>query len=427
MDTRTMNQTSGSHHVATRIVAAALVAIGVLAVSVMVMIWVIGIMETWHVRSRVYENIVVRPNGEPVIRSYASGGVENIAYRALQGEPLNIDGGGRSSAHLPPPPGPPLWFDWPLGWGQSLGVNDSAKPRGAWYLVRDAEPEGRGYFIGYDTFSRLPIGYLGRSGFRQSMPPKSDWFEFGRRPFGYGGVAASVQQMSYNSLANLYDYGTDRETLRPWKVFLIDADRVVEADLRSRTVRPLIELPEITSIGLLTEVVDKPEDGATADRNRRFVHRLAMRSADRLVVLNPYAGTKREFQLPESVRTKRFEVYSLRGESIILNWQETDEAAGQIQQLAWIAPDGSIEREESVQLAQLAGANMSPQTASLAFAGGAPVPLVWAAFTGPIMPIGMVQSHEVPSFAAGVAKTLDMSWPGQVVVIALGCLSTIVV
>ena len=38
-----------------------------------VMIWVTGLVEMSRFRNRIYENVVVRPDGEPAVQSYASG------------------------------------------------------------------------------------------------------------------------------------------------------------------------------------------------------------------------------------------------------------------------------------------------------------------------------------------------------------------
>lgn len=423
-----LNSPLHSRSLFTRVVAATLVAIGVLAASVTVMMWGIGLYEMSRYRDRVYENVIVQPGGEPAIQTYSSGGMQNITYRSLSGEPLELENEGQlSGAYLLPPREPPPLFDWPLGWGQSLSANDGAKPRGAWYLIRDAQPEGRGYFVGYDGFSRLPIGFIARSGFRRSLPPESEWFEFGRREFPSGGVAASLQRLSFNSVANFYDYYTDDDTLPSWNIFLVDGDRVLEVNLRARTVRPILELPGITSLNLLTESAEQL--GAEQGRRKwRFTNRLALRCNDRIVVLDPDVGSKVEFSLPESVRSETLRVYSLRGEKLILNWTEKQgQALTGPDRLIWLLPDGAIEREATVQLAQRSVEVFDERLASIAFAMGAPAPLVWAVFMGGIAPTGMYQSHQVASFWNGISKTIEMGWPGLVVVLALGCVSAVVV
>jgi hypothetical protein len=393
-----------------------------------VMIWVVGLVETSQHRSRVYEHIVIRPDGEPVIQSYTAGDFQNFSYRTLAGDPTSLEPGGQlSSASLDPMQQPPPLFDWPLGWGQSLGASDSATPRGAWYLIRNGEADGKGYFIGYDALSRLPIGYLSRSGFRQSLPPTDDWFKFGRRSFGYGsgGIAASVQRLSYNNMANLYDYGTDRETLRPWMVYVIVGDDILEVNLRARTVRRVIELTGIISLGLLTEAIENKD--RQPESKWQFVHRLGARSNDRLIVLDPDDGTNREFKFPETLSNERFDIYSLSGEQLLLQWYpKSDDLQRTGTRLTWIANNGSIQREESVQLGG-AGESISPQAISVAFALGAPVPLAWATFAAGIGPIGMYQSHDVASYSLGVEKVASMAWPGIVLVVVLGCVSAVLV
>lgn len=422
------NSTPRSRSLVARVIAATLVSIGVLAASVTIMMWVIGLVEMSRYRDQIYENVIVRLGGEPAIQSYSAGGMQNITYRSLSGEPLELDNERQlGGAYLLPLREPPPLFDWPIGWGQSLSANDSAKPRGAWYLIRDSQPEGRGYFAGFDGFSRLPIGYIARSGFRRSLPPQSEWFEFGRREFPSGGVAASLQRLAFDSPANVYDYYSEDETLPAWMIYLVDDDRVLEVNLRARTIRPILELPGITSLALLTESAER--SGAEQERRKwRFINRLALRCADRIVVLDPDAGSTAEFSLPQDVRSETLRAYSLRGAKLILNWTERmgTRLTGP-DRLLWLLPDGTVEREATVQLAQRSGEVFDERTASIALALGAPAPFVWAIFMGGIVPVSTYQSHQVASFTAGVSNAIEMGWPGLLVVLALGGVSAAIV
>lgn len=423
MEPTSFNLAPRRHSLVARLVAATLVAIGVLTALVTVMMWGIGLYEMSLHRDHVYENVIVRPGGEPAIQSYASSNFENITYRSLSGEPLELGNEGQlQNAYLVTAPEPPPLFNWPLGWGQSLAANDSSRPRGLWYLIRDAQPEGRGYFVGYDAFSRLPIGFIARSGFRRSLPPKNEWFDFGRREFPSGGVATSHQRLSFNSVADFYDYYSENDNLPSWNVYLVDGDRLLEVNLRARTVRSILELPGIFALGMLSEASERP----VADQGRtkwRFDDLLALRSSDRIVVLDPDAGSKHEFTLPEGIRSETLRACSIKGEKLILIWTEKIEhSLNGPTHVVWLLPDGTVEREATVQLAT-SGEITDTHLWSIAFAVGAPVPLVWGAFMTGIIPVGMYQSHEVPSFSAGINMAIEMGWPGLVLVLAIGCLS----
>ena len=216
-------------------VAALIVAIGVAIISGTVFMWSVGIVESWtRPVDTVYENISVTRDGIPVIQSYSISDYEHFTYRTLEGQPIEVgNDNSLNAASLPEAIRPPRFFSQPLGWGQTLSASDFARPRGGWYLVRDNQPEGRAYFVGYDEFSKMPIGCLGSDGLRRGLPPVDEWFDVGLSN-GYWMGAASTQYLNYNGPANQYNPGTERDNLPAWLVFVIDGERLQEVNLQDR-------------------------------------------------------------------------------------------------------------------------------------------------------------------------------------------------
>lgn len=421
-------QATKSPGIARRMVATLIVAIGVAVVWGLVVVWVASIVESWmRSGSLVYENVAVTRSGIPVIQSYSVADYQNITYRTLDGQPIEVgNNDSLRAAYLMQPVRPPRFFNSPLGWGQSLAASDFARPRGGWYLVRDNEPRGRAYFVGYDEFSKMPIGYLGRQGFRRGMPPRDEWFDVGLSN-GYYMGAASSQRLDYNSRAAQYDPGTERDNLPAWLVFVIDGERLQEVNLQERTVREVFTSTDLVSVGVLTEPTSQPTNDEAAPDISKTVSRVAVRTRNSIFVLDPAADAKREFLLAESLPDKAFSTYVVDPNQLLLYWTTYDEFGGQTQHLVWLGVDGTISREEEFQLAQAVGEQSDPRLATTLATGVAPIPVGWATMLGAIAPIGLLNGNEVPTYAAAMSKIISIAWPGLLIVTAIGCMSAWVV
>ncbi len=283
--------------IARPMVAALIVAIGTAIVWGTMVMWVAGIVESWtRTGNTVYEQVGVKRGGIPVIQSYSVVDYGHLSYRTLEGQPIEVGQDGTlNSAYLSKEIQPPRFFSTPLGWGQTLSASDFARPRGSWYLVRDNQPNGLAYFVGYDDFSKMPIGYLGRAGFRRGLPPVEEWFDVGLSN-GYWMGAASTQHLQYNGPADYYDQGTERNNLPGWLVFVIDGDRLREINLRERTVREVFTAPDLVSVGVLTESTSPPSAEPQAPNDSKTISRVAVRTGDSIVVLDPSVG--REARIP---------------------------------------------------------------------------------------------------------------------------------
>ena len=71
------------------------------------------------------------------------------------------------------PETPSAVLDW------NSRIQSFTPPREAaplWYFIHDSQPRGAGYLVGYDTRSKLKIGYIGRHGFLAHEPPPEEQF-----------------------------------------------------------------------------------------------------------------------------------------------------------------------------------------------------------------------------------------------------------
>ena len=68
-------------------------------------------------------------------------------------------------------------FTFPLdGNARIARFADCRTPANLWYFLHDGARDGRGYFVGYDSKSKLCVGFIGRDGFRPDQPPVEQWF-----------------------------------------------------------------------------------------------------------------------------------------------------------------------------------------------------------------------------------------------------------
>lgn len=408
-----------------RLLAALVVAAGVGIVWALLAIWLGTLSESlWQGGDRIYESISVRRDGEPVIQSYSTANYQILSYRTLDGQPLSIEREDwLSGARLFEPRRPPGLFYPPISWrSRVVAASDHQRPPNSWYLIRDDQPLGHAYLAGFNDFSKRSIGFIGRRGFRSVIPPHDEWFDVGLHQFGWGsGAVCSTTYLNYGRRAYSYMSSAEEQRLPEWQLYMVDSGRVLEIDLRSRTVRVLQELPNLVAIGILAEIQPPSTDESAADSKRvKVENRLAIRTADRIVVLDPPTGAKQEFPLPESWRDKSLEAYGLSDHELLM--VHRDRRPPYEVHLAWLGTNGQTARERNETLAGYRRQNERLQ--ALLGTLVAPVPAGFALFATVPVPLEYVQQNVEPTYADGLAHTMDIFWPALLVVTFFGCVMT---
>jgi hypothetical protein len=114
----------------------------------------------------VQQHVVVRAGGIPLIETRRGVDYVERSYRSLEGEPVAVDRRNLwlSGARLPAPPrSDELWIR--PGWARRIiAFHDAEEPPAYWYFLHDGRRRGHGYFVGYDSKTKLLLGYIGRSG-----------------------------------------------------------------------------------------------------------------------------------------------------------------------------------------------------------------------------------------------------------------------
>ena len=365
-------------------------------------------------RSTVYENLSVDYDGTPLINAYSYAGnrYQQLPYRTLDGETVETETVQElSPATLQSKPEPWRWDNGPRTWkGRLSQVSDGRPAPTLWMLVRDATDEGLTYLAGYDAASQLSVGYIGRSGFRGEPPAQDEQFALGPEALTsyYGAHVAGA------GLGGVSRQPDNEGVLRIWLVFLIDGERVVEVDLRKRSVRTLMESPDLVSLSLIY----RPLQGEGAARRGvgNLAGRLAVRLNDRVEIINPAGEDRATFPLPEALRqAKSMSAYQISDDELLLV-RGGDNPYSRVHELAWLDKQGKVTRERSVKLAGHAPAS-DRESATIAMAV-VPIPAAITPLLAGPAAWSKLQFGQAKDYSEALAQLARAAWPPYVLLLA---------
>ena len=161
-----------------------------------------------------------------------------------------------------------------------------------WYVISDGQPHGKAYFVGYDAASKYRVGFIGKDGFRESLPPAEDCFPFA------GGMRAVDDRIASRQLKNLYRYAgpiaNGSNDFKEWLLYLLgDDQRIYEIDLRARTVGVAFAAPHLEACELYS-------------KNSKSPTHLVVRTDRQVLVLNQGHKVERTYAIPPELATKPF-------------------------------------------------------------------------------------------------------------------------
>ena len=288
-------------------------------------VWAEEIRRSFATGESKYESLQLLEDGTPVVTTLThQAGIANYSVRTLDGRILSdSERATVSGAGNPLSPGPAEArtvprLDWHnrvhgffLQQGGSLGES--------WYAV--SAPDGSTHFVGYDLQSKRIVGYLGRSGFGDTPPPREDQF-----PLTPGFVSFSSQF-----------YPGSYENLEPWRsshlvhpLFLPLANEVVAVDLAKRKVATVWRGKGLVDA---TALFDDP------DASKRKLEAV-IRTRTRLYVLGADNEEKYAIEIPEILRDKGFYVSEFKENGLTAI---TREPYASVAYLARLTTDGPSE------------------------------------------------------------------------------------
>ncbi|HEY2410770.1 MAG TPA: hypothetical protein VGI40_00925 [Pirellulaceae bacterium] len=357
------------------------------------------------------ESISLAPDGEPLIvrSSYSSG------YRTSVDEMVTLDGQPRnftstelagSFAHLE---GSERYIqENSPSWSERLAaINDGGTPETYWYLVDDGNRPGRVYGIGYHSRTKLLVGYFGKQGFSDSLPPVSEWFEI---------TDGSLRRAT---TTNVYAQEPQWNNSDP-NFLLLASDKLWLIDLQRRQVKSLADCPEAYSVGTLWKMAPLDANSAEVTPEARMQARLespaAARSDGMLTIVNRKSGAQRKIELPTRLHDAMLSGWQLADGQVLVLASWYREEVPPPDELLWFGPDSKIVKEQRFRLAR--NSYELPITQVWWENIQAPIPL---AKTILFVYISKLEGDRLkpPSYAAGFAKVFRRAWLAAFVLYAV--------
>ncbi|WP_254513340.1 hypothetical protein [Anatilimnocola floriformis] len=380
---------------------AAVVAAGLSGVWFMLVTTLISIVERSGPPTD-FEQITVRADGEPVILKQNSTGVQQQLL-TLDRQPTA--GNIYQILHLSHLPLPGREMVEPAGrdWSQRLAwVSDGGSPQTYWYLIHDGEPDGHAYGVGYSSVTRRVVGYIGKSGFTEHLPPRDDWFQFaGNAALAYGTTERVYREPYWNVQPSLY---------------LLASGKLWDLNTRTKTVKEVLDCPEAVGIGWAWQTAAKlPEpkaDGTQEQSSQTTPRAIMLRTPNALIVVESKTGKSQKYPLPQQLQPLLVGGVQL-ADGQLLAFRQTPA----IQTVAWIDQAGKLVAEKEVVL-NSSVREMKPASVAVVSSLVAPAP-VWQ-----LCMLGFFS--QVPLRAAGVdpgatafGRAISLGWPGFVVILCI--------
>jgi hypothetical protein len=337
-----------------------------------------------------------------------------------------------------------LPIPWDAGQGRIIGSTDGKDPPGAWYFVRGDDQTGDVYVTGFDGISKLPLGFIGRNGYRAAKPALTEQFNVPKSRLweGFNYVTQSSHQLEQRRLVRPEQINS-RQSNDELLVYLLGVDQLWEIDLPQRSARSRIHFDGAMSMGpirvnraVFDQLPTQLPDQSTAkekkewqqkNENERFQYAglTGVRQLDRLILFDLHHGKKETFLLPEQLRDRRFSAFLVDPDQMLIEAHEQrDEywSGGPIGRLFWINRKGEMQREKELKLAGLVPP--APRSRAWGASSLVPVSFVWILGVALGAPLYLLQINYMPDFASSVSFVARVSWPPLVLVVTIAIVLT---
>lgn len=363
-----------------------------------VVLWACAVGAELAGQEVVYETLLIRSDGVPLIQRYLDGSYNTRQIVTLDGEELDDDNVQTlAGAYLA---APPATLGHAKYWWARIGsINDGSKPPVYWYCVHDGAPGGMGYFVGYDSLSKQRVGYCGSSGFRNELPPQQERFPI--RLLSQQGIAQVITQAGGAREPMYYSGGLPSHFL--------SSGRVIEIDFKERSIETVAEDAQAFAVGEMWRSTHDPEERVDY---YKAPFDIILRRNDSLVIVNTDEPSSTTFAIPEQLRGDYLSVYAQPDNRLLLlAWRDV---ADDLQQnhLYWVDTAGNIEEQQQVLLRQpyaptLERRLLQPPTAIAAI----PSPIALTVIALIAEPIVDLREGRAAAYPDAVRQSCAKWWP----------------
>jgi hypothetical protein len=359
----------------------------------------------------VNEALYVRVDGEPFIfRTHPGRPAE---ARTLQGKHAAVDQQLLLHPQYVPAPGTYL-LGTALDWTRRMtAASDGGAPAIYWYLVHDGRTNGSAYGIGFHASTKHVIGYFGRKGFTDRLPPREEWFPIE----GSNGLATATVATAYGEPAASTSHQMAVVANRQLWLF----------DLQARTVKAVARTNGPATLGqawrTLEEVPDTP--GLRQMSATSWVeNKLLLRERERVTLVDPKSGDARVYPLPEDISSNYFGAFELADGRLLIAAQTNPDAVDNMvnYSLVWLDPQGNVNEQKSLRLATYTASSRTE--AVLGYLAMAPFPVAVALFSLLAQAVA-IQQGRAESFVDAFPQVLEFMWPAVLIVTVIGLIAAV--
>jgi len=330
---------------ATSLGLALLLALGLGGAWAAVAAWCGSAAEDWLKRDNEYRYVRLLLDGTPVVVCYSRTDYSGAVVRTLDGRKVPAkDRIGLFETNTNSLPGLREYSQTPqpLPWSKRLArLADYRDPPAFWTFVHNGSRDGSGYFVGYDSKSKLRIGYLGTAGFRDALPPPEERFAMDGRVFACQKAMTGAFSY-YNELAYESQPGAK---VPPWAGFMISGERILRFDLREGKAERILDLPGAIALSITTRAVPLEVERTRPKWDTAWPVFLTIRTADHLVVADLDGRELERYVLPESVRADNA-AFCLLNDHRVLAIVNRRRDGDEVAEFLWFGPAGQVLRSD---------------------------------------------------------------------------------
>jgi hypothetical protein len=282
--------------------------------------------------------------------------------------------------------------------------------------------------VAYNRESKLPSQYLSRAGFQLTPPAEEDYFEVGPR-FYYSNGLVTGRKLSGLLFSGYFTVPGLEEASPELSIYLFDQDDLFEIKLKSLSKEKLATIADPVALTLTGIPVSKPaadealeaaadlasDDNFQVKKTPKSL-RLVIRTADRVLLLDPTSGERTEYQLPPDLNSVSINVYPITGDRLVVE-QLKQTPTGIDRYLTWLSAESEVLRTEEVRINR--DAETSPVEAAMLSSLAAPLVVLYAPVMGWLFPMAYLDANTGMSFSEAFLKLTAGSWYVSLALLAL--------